>query len=138
MADNKAMKYARLLQAQLGPNTENMYKSWAMENNVRPSNDYDMRGYFMGQMTGDPEAQSQVNPSDMQMHFVDKWKLPNHQSFSNESMYDINKTAPHWVGNYTDEQGKKNWNLPPYAEDTWGQIGRKGLINLELPFGKGK
>ena len=103
MADTRAMKIAKLLQMQLGPNTENMYKSWAMENNVRPSNDYDMRGYFMGQMTGDPEAQSQVNPSDMQMHFTDKFKLPNHPSFSNESMYDLNKTAPYWVGNEGDQ-----------------------------------
>ena len=133
MADTRAMKIAKLLQMQLGPNTENMYKSWAIENNIRPSNDYDMRGYFMGQMTGDPEAQSQVNPSDMQMHFTDKFKLPNHPSFSNESMYDLNKTAPYWVGNEGAQQ-----QLPPYTEGAWGQIGKKGLMNLELPFGKGK
>jgi hypothetical protein len=133
MADNKAMKIAKLLQMQLGPNTGDMFKSWALENNVRPSNDYDMRGYFMGQMTGDPEAQSQVNPSDMQMHFTDKFKLPNHPSFSNESMYDLNKTAPYWVGNEGSQQ-----QLSPYTEGAWGQIGRKGLLNLELPFGKGK
>jgi hypothetical protein len=133
MADNKAMKIAKLLQMQLGPQTENMYKSWMIENNVRPSNDYDMRGYFMGQMTGDPEAQSEVNPSDMQMHFTDKYKLPNHPSFSNQSMYDLNKTAPAWVGN----EGQKQ-QLPPYTEGAWGQLGKKGLMNLELPFGKGK
>lgn len=132
MADNRAMKIARLLQTQLGPQTENMYKSWMIENNVRPSNDYDMRGYFMGQMTGDPEAQSEVNPSDMQMHFTDKYKFPNHPSFSNQSMYDLNKTAPAWVGNEGQQQ------LPPYTEGAWGQLGKKGLMNLELPFGKGK
>jgi len=127
------MKLAKLLQTQLGPNTENMYKSWLLENHIRPSNDYDMRGYFMGQMTGDPEAQSQVNPSDMQMHFTDKFKLPNHPSFSNESMYDIAGNAPRWIGNEGNMQ-----QLPPYTEGTWGQLGRKGLMNLELPFGKGK
>ena len=133
MADTRAMKIAKLLQMQLGPNTGDMFKSWALENNVRPSSDYDMKGYFMGQMTGDPEAQSEVNPSDMQMHFTDKFKLPNHESFSNQSMYDINKTAPYWVGNEGNQQ-----QLPPYAEGAWGQIGRKGLMNLELPFGKSK
>jgi hypothetical protein len=133
MADNRAMKIAKLLQTQLGPQTENMYKSWMIENNVRPSNDYDMRGYFMGQMTGDPEAQSEINPSDMQMHFTDKYKLPNHPSFSNQSMYDLNKTAPTWVGNEGEQQ-----QLPPYIEGAWGQLGKKGLMNLELPFGKGK
>lgn len=138
MADARAMKIAKLLQMQLGPNTENMYKSWAMENNVPQSNDYDMRGYFMGQMTGDPQATSAMNPGDMQMHFTDKWKMPNHQSFSNESMYDTQGTAPAWQGNYTDDQGQQHWNLPPYAEGAWGQFGKKGLMNLELPFGKGK
>ena len=133
MADTRAMKIAKLLQMQLGPNTGDMFKSWALENNVRPSNDYDMKGYFMGQMTGDPEAQSEVNPSDMQMHFTDKFKLPNHESFSNQSMYDTQGNAPYWVGN----EGKKQ-QLPPYTEGAWGQIGRKGLMNLELPFGKSK
>lgn len=127
MADARAMKIAKLLQTQLGPNTENMYKSWALENNVPQSNDYDMRGYFMGQMTGDPEATSAMNPGDMQMHFTDKWKMPNHHSFSNESMYDTQGTAPHWVE-----------NPAPYTEGTWAQMGRKGLTNIELPFGKGK
>jgi hypothetical protein len=87
----------------------------------------------MGQMTGDPEAQSEVNSSDMQMHFTDKYKLPNHPSFSNQSMYDLNKTAPTWVGNEGEQQ-----QLPPYIEGAWGQLGKKGLMNLELPFGKGK
>lgn len=127
MADTRAMKIARLLQTQLGPNTENMYKSWAIENNVPQSNDYDMRGYFMGQMTGDPQATSSMNPGDMQMHFTDKFKIPNHQSFSNESMYDTQGTAPHWVE-----------NPAPYTEGTWAQQGKRGLLNIELPFGKGK
>lgn len=138
MADNKAMKYARLLQTQLGPNEEAMYKSWALENRVPQSKDYDMRGFWFGQMTGDPAAQSEVNPSDMSLHFTDKWKLPNHPSFSNESMYNVQGAAPSWQGNYTDDQGQQHWNLPPYTEGSWGQIGRKGLINLELPFGKSK
>jgi hypothetical protein len=125
MADQKAMKIAKLLQADLGPNLENMYKSWALENRVPQSNDYDMRGYFYGNMMG-KEPQAEMNPADMQLHFTDTYKFPNHPSFSNESMFDLQGNAPRWV------------QPAPYTEGTWAQQGRKGLLNLELPFGKGK
>ena len=125
MADSKAMKYARLLQAQLGPNTENMYKAWALENRPPQSNDYDMRGYWFGNTMGTVEK-PELNPADMQPHFVDTYKLPNHPSFSNESMFDLTGQAPRWV------------QPAPYTEGTWAQQGKRGLLNLELPFGKGK
>jgi hypothetical protein len=86
-----------------------------------------MRGYFMGKMTGDPAASSSVDPSDLQLHFTDKWKMPNHPSFSNESMYDMTGQAPSWVE-----------NPAPYTEGTWAQQGRKGLMNLQMPFGRGR
>ena len=122
---DKAQKIAKLLQADLGPNLENMYKSWALENRVPQSNDYDMRGYFVDKILGNAQ-ESAMNPADMQLHFPDTYKLPNHPSFSNESMFDINHTAPRWV------------QPAPYVEGTWAQQGPKGLLNLELPFGKGK
>ncbi len=125
MAD-KANKLAKLLKAQLGPNTEAMYQSWALENRVPQSNDYDMRGYFYGNMMGQ-ESQPQIDPADMQLHFTDTYKLPGHPSFSNESMFDLTGKAPSWVQ-----------QPAPYTEGTWAQLGRKGLMNLQLPFGKGK
>lgn len=118
------MKLAKMLQTKLSPDLENMYKAWAVQNNVPQSNDYDMRGFWFGKMTGDPAAQSSINPVDMQLHFSDKWKMPNHQSFSNESMYDFGGNAPRWV-----EQPA------PYKKGTWGQYGKKGLMNLEIPYG---
>jgi len=127
MADKKAMKIAELLKAQKTPMLEDMFQSWALENRVPQSNDYDMRGYFMGKITGDPAASSSVDPSDLQLHFTDKWKMPNHPSFSNESMYDMTGQAPGWVE-----------NPAPYTEGTWAQQGRKGLMNIQMPFGKGK
>lgn len=135
MADNRAMRIAQLLQTKFAPHSdmENMYKSWALENRVPQSNDYNMQGFYFGNVTGDPQATSEVNPSDMQMHFTDKWKMPNHPSFSNQSMFDLNKTAPRWVGN----EGRQQ-QLPPYTEGAWGQYGKQGLMNLELPFGKSK
>ena len=127
MANKKAMKIAELLKAQKTPMLEDMYQSWALENRIPQSNDYDMRGFYLGQMTGDPAASTAIDPSDMQMHFTDKWKMPSHHSFSNESMYDVEGNAPSWVENPV-----------PYTEGTWAQKGRKGLMNLQLPFGKGK
>lgn len=125
MADSKAMKYARLLQAKLGPETEKLYQGWALENHPPQSNDYDMRGYWFGNTMGTVEK-PELNPADMQPHFVDTYKLPNHPSFSNESMFDLTGQAPRWV------------QPAPYTEGTWAQQGKRGLLNLELPFGKGK
>lgn len=105
-----------------GPDLENLFQSWAGNNNVPQSNDYDMRGFYLGGLLGDPVAQTAVNPADHMIHFNDKWKLPNHHSFSNESMYSTAKDDPRWV------------NPAPYVKGTWGQVAPgKGLINLEIP-----
>ena len=108
---------------------ENMYQLWALNNNVPQSNDYDMRGFYIGGLLGDQAAQTNVDPSDNQIHYSDKWKLPNHSSFSRESMYSTAKDDPYWIGN----EGKQ-WNLPPYVADTWARISPvKGLLDLFLP-----
>lgn len=121
---------------QLTPELEKLYKGWVIQNNIPESKDYDMRGFFLGGLLKDPAAQSSVNQSDMQLHFSDKWKLPNHPLFSNESMYSRSSTDPKWIGNYVDDQGKQQWNLSPYIMDTWARVSpRKGLLDLELPFG---
>lgn len=117
-----------------GPDLENLFQSWAGNNNVPQSNDYDMRGFYLGGLLSDPAAQTAVNPSDHMIHFNDKWKLPNHHSFSNQSMYSTAKDDPRWIGNYTDENKQQHWNLPPYVQDAWGQVApKRGLFNLEIP-----
>lgn len=106
----------------LSPDLENLYSLWQMNNNVPKSNDYDMRGFYLGGLLNDPVAQTAVNPSDNMIHFSDKWKLPNHHSFSNESMYSTAKDDPRWI------------QPAPYIKDTWAQTAPgRGLFNLEIP-----
>ncbi|NBN99730.1 MAG: hypothetical protein EBV19_10910, partial [Flavobacteriia bacterium] len=56
----------------------------------------DMRGFYLGGLLNDPLAQTEVNQSDMQIHFPDKWKLPSHPTFSQESIYSNSKQDPYF------------------------------------------
>lgn len=67
-----------------------------------PQSDYDMRGFFQGLQTGDPDATTGLDPNDVdpatgqpKMHFTDKWKTPYHDSFSADSKYAL-PNAPVW------------------------------------------
>jgi hypothetical protein len=109
-------------QTELGPQLSNLYSLWAQNNRVPQSNDYDMRGFYLGMLLGDPAATSGVNPADNQLHFSDKWKLPNHPKFSNESMYSRGLLDPRWVE-----------NPAPYKKGTWGLLGDGAFKALEIP-----
>jgi len=121
------------MQTKLPPHLEGMYQSWVNNNNIPVSNDYDMRGYYYDLLSGNKDAQTAINASDGQPHFTDKWKLPNHPSFSNESIYSKSSQDPKWVGNYVDDKGAKHWNLPPYNMDTWALQNKQGNKLLEIP-----
>jgi hypothetical protein len=77
------------------------FRDWAAKNkvpfdpNVQGPTDYDMRGFYHGLMTGNPQALSSVNPNDRRMHYSDYWKTPYHQSFSGESQW-ATPVAPKW------------------------------------------
>lgn len=108
----------------LDPELEKLYQYWVFQNKVPQSKDYDMRGFFLGGILGDPAAQTAVDPSDNQIHFSDKWKLPGHPRFSQESMYSTSKTDPYWIQNPI-----------PYKEGTWARISPlKGLLNVDIPY----
>jgi hypothetical protein len=84
----------------LTPDEESAFSSWVKTNRVPydlsapvDQQDYDMRGYWKAQRTGDASARQ--DPKNM--HFPDTWKTPLHESFSNESMY-ATERAPHWDG----------------------------------------
>lgn len=80
---------------------EKEYLMWVLRNNIPQSDDYDMRGFYRGLMSGDPRAISSINPNDNRPHFPDFWKLPNHPTFSTESQYhDKQKMpdTPSWEG----------------------------------------
>ncbi len=113
MADNQALAAALMQNMAQKPVDEQAYQAWVMANSVPQSNDYNMRGFYRGLMGLDPAAASAINPNDRMMHFPDKWKLPNHQTFSTESMYYNPATmpaTPSWQGGPL-PKGGESWAL---------------------------
>lgn len=86
----------------LAPDQESAFRKWVTLNNVPfdPNSsgpqDYDMRGFYKGLLSGDPHATTGMNPNDKQLHFSDWWKTPYHESFSAESQWANPRTAPRW------------------------------------------
>lgn len=83
----------------LNDKDEAAFQQWVKENKIpfdpSPKADYDMRGFWKGLTSGDPNARQALNANDGQMHFSDYWKTPYHQSFSAESKW-AGKGAPTW------------------------------------------
>jgi hypothetical protein len=93
---------------QFSGDLENIFHSWADAKDVPLSNDYDMQGFYLSSLMGDPRANADVNPSDGLIHFEDKFKLPNHEGFSQMSQYSKGLLDPKWIE-----------NPAPYKEGTW-------------------
>lgn len=93
---------------------------WVLRNNVPLSNDYDMEGFWKeSQNPVTSKVSASVNPNDQQIHYSDKYKLPNHPLFSTESKYYNPQTMPNtpsWVGGPIDTPlakglGAESWSL---------------------------
>lgn len=69
------------------------------------SNDYNLRAFYEALLKGDPVARSAVG-NDEELHFPDKWKLPNHPTFSTESMYYDKASMPN----------TPTWNRAPMSQ----------------------
>lgn len=106
----------------LSPEEEDQFFQWINQNkipfNPGPRSDYDMKGFFKGLLSGDPEAHSGINQTTGTLHFPDKWKTPHHESFSGESMY-APANAPRWKGNkLVDHEGNTiRLDLPEDGND---------------------
>ncbi len=79
----------------LNPDEETQYQKWrqTLPKNLQYEGDYDLRGYWK-----DPETTKEAVEGD---HFIDKYKKPNHPTFSNESQYAVGenaKKAGRWDG----------------------------------------
>lgn len=85
----------------LAPEEETKFQNWVRQNKVpwrdSPTSDYDMRGYWKAQQSGDKGARTSVDSLDKKPHYPDTWKTPYHKTFSNESQYAL-PTAGHWEG----------------------------------------
>lgn len=72
---------------------EDKFQDWKKENAPDDSGvDYDLRGAYKADMQKDPESG----------HMGDRFKKPNHPTFSDESQYATGENrgrAGHWVGN---------------------------------------
>ena len=98
------MAYAKpdwqTVMTQLSPEQEAAFLKWVQLNNVpfdpaQQNPDYDMRGFYQALMSGDPTAQSAINPVTQSLHYPDTYKTPYHESFSAESRMET-EGAPSW------------------------------------------
>lgn len=80
----------------LTPSEEQEFRRWKAKYAPRDSGyDYDLRGAF----------KEGLRPDARTGHWPDKYKKPNHPTFSNESKY-ATSDAPHWVGKKLVKDGK--------------------------------
>lgn len=85
----------------LGQMDEFQFRNWLQQNGVpfdpnAKTTDYDMRGFYQAAQQQQPNMQASVNPNDNRMHYPDRFKTPQHQSFSNESQW-AGPGAPQWI-----------------------------------------
>ena len=77
----------------LNPIEEALFRTWATKNKVSLdpgwNEDYDMRGLWKANPNATPDERG---------HWPDTYKLPNHPTFSDQSIY-ATSNAPHWYGN---------------------------------------
>ena len=88
----------------LSPQQERQFQAWAQQhpdlvqgelNTATP--DYDVRGRWLAEQKGDPDAKLVKSDFDGKMHASDKWKTPYNATFLNESIY-AKPNAPRWQG----------------------------------------
>jgi len=119
----------------LTPSEEKEFNSWynkvADFKKLNPNPDdqrqgYDYRGYWKN------EDRSEILKGDSNAHFIDKYKMPNHPTFSNESQYSNEKTK---VGSLSkDNAGKWYFTHSPYtaksAEKTYNYLKGTGEFSI--------
>lgn len=113
------------------------YLVWVLRNNIPLSKDYDMEGFYkesLNPLTSTVSAS--VNQNDNQVHFSDKYKLPNHPSFSTESKYYSPQTmpkTPSWVGGPVNTEMAK-----ALRAESWSLRRPNGqVVTMEAPWIKG-
>lgn len=107
---------------QLNPDEQTAFNSWVADMRskgaIHPNDnfqDYDMQGYWKNEVLNN----TNLAGGNAQAHFTDKYKMPNHATFSNESMYYNTANSPYagsWqgenfispVGDPQAEQAKNN------------------------------
>ena len=83
---------------ELNPEQEAAYQNWLSIQKKVPTSthDYDLKGFFADQVFG------KTDTSEHEGHFDDRWKKPNHMTFSDQSNYaqilpDGSSTGGRWI-----------------------------------------
>ena len=84
--------YSNKFNTQLTPKEELLFLEWAKQNNrLNDVYDYDLRGAYRELMSGAMKEAANG-------HLGDKYKKPNHPTFSNQSIYhDLRNVGGHWA-----------------------------------------
>lgn len=100
--DFKASINPENYRTQLTSNEQKNFDAWAKDMKTKGLinandnfQDYDMQGYWKNEVLNNTNLAN----GNAQAHFTDKYKMPNHETFSNESMYatgDNAKYAGYW------------------------------------------
>lgn len=91
------------------------FQQWIDQHNLQPSDDYDLKSAF----------QSGLEP-DARGHLPDTYKLPNHITYSNESLYSQLPDAPP-AGAWTGEDG--NWKFEASPQNVKNAGGAQKLVD---------
>lgn len=109
----------------LTPLQDSTYQSWKgrLPQPLQYEGDYDLKRLWLE----NPGTRPSSN-----MHFPDRYKLPNHPTFSNESMY-FNPSNQYMAGSW--QETDSSWNYNPYNSQYKKRlIERKEFGGLIKPF----
>lgn len=107
---------------ELNPEQEAAYQKWLSIQTVPTStHDYDLRGFFANQVFG------KTDTSEHKGHFDDRWKKPNHMTFSDQSNYaqilpDGSSTGGRWEQRLSPEDDPKGLGIWHFIRPIHGRI----------------
>jgi len=125
--------YSARFNTQLSPSEESTYQAWAAANNrTKDVYDYDMRGAWRELQSGSMQVGSDG-------HIGDKYKKPNHPTFSQESQY---SRAGRQGGRWKDSgartaDGEPIFDFEPAPQNA-KNMGPKSLNEYFSKYEKGK
>ena len=98
--------YRNRFNTTLLPNQKNKFNSWVKEESTKQGRDiamdlgaYDVQGYWKEYISNG------INPNDADNHGPDKYKKPNHPTFSTESKYHKEDDDRYYGGKWSDDGG---------------------------------
>lgn len=95
----------------LSPVQEQAFQAWAKKNQREfDTEDYDLRGAYLEMQSGDMSEAANG-------HLGDKYKKPNHPTFSDESVY--NGVDGYFGGRWSEQDGKTSFQTGETQKNLW-------------------